>query len=218
MDEFINEIGFSPFFYINRYGFIDCHYKLYNELKIIDKEHWIYKFGLKYNELEAHGELELFDEYIKNALLIIPKNRFKRIEYRKLFLDLIYNNLDNAEPIFEKRIISGILLDDEGKPFPGQNVMIVGTNIGTETNYNGVFCLIIPKNIDVYLYVSCCYSPIMKKVETDENKIEIKTKWNEKKQNKVSGEWKKDERYLTKVLKEFYSEKDYQREIINGCR
>jgi hypothetical protein len=101
IDEFVNEIGFASFFYFNRHGFIDCHYKLYKELDLIDKEHWIYKFGLKYNELEAKGNLEIFDNYLKEALFLIPKKKFKNIEYRKLFIDLIYNKIDNTKNEFE---------------------------------------------------------------------------------------------------------------------
>ena len=68
--------------------------KLFEQLKILDESSWQFEFGLAYNKFEAYGDLKTDSEYLIDALNKIPEDKFQKIIYRKLFLDLIYTNLN----------------------------------------------------------------------------------------------------------------------------
>lgn len=57
---------------------------------------------------------------------------------------------NEIQPIEEKEketiTIEGTVLDDEGLPFPGVNVIIAGTSIGTQTDFDGNYTLETPPN------------------------------------------------------------------------
>ncbi len=58
-----------------------------------------------------------------------------------------YLNYNSAAPIYTKNIktVSGIVSDNEG-PLPGVSVLIEGTTIGTETDFDGHYSITIPEN------------------------------------------------------------------------
>lgn len=73
---------------------LSCYGYLFERLKIIDSASWQYEFGLAYNKLEAYGDLNMDNAYLINTLDKIPEDKFQLIMYRKLFLDLIYAQLN----------------------------------------------------------------------------------------------------------------------------
>jgi len=56
-------------------------------------------------------------------------------------IDIINNRQvsQNKIPVNDKIIISGILTDDTGLPLPGVNVIIRGTTIGTQSDFDGFY-------------------------------------------------------------------------------
>lgn len=62
-------------------------------------------------------------------------------ELRTWYLD--YNSLP---PNYERNIdeVSGFVYDEEGLPLPGASIMVKGTTIGTQTDFDGHFSLAVP--------------------------------------------------------------------------
>ena len=69
------------------------------------------------------------------------------------------------------RQLKGNLIDVSGAAFPGQNVMIKGTSIGTQTDFDGNFCLIIPKNTTVFIELPFCFDQILREIKPNDNEI-----------------------------------------------
>lgn len=93
-DKLKTDIGFDPYFLFPMNSHLSCYGYLFEQLKIFDKSSWQFKFCLAYNKFEAYGELNTDNEYLIEALNKIPEDKFQKILYRKLFLDLIYINLN----------------------------------------------------------------------------------------------------------------------------
>ncbi|WP_458626469.1 hypothetical protein [Winogradskyella sp. PC D3.3] len=93
-ERFNAEIGFEPDLLFPINSFISCYGYLFERLNIIDADSWQYDFGLAYNKYEAYGNMEINNTYLKEALNKIPNEKFRKLTYRKLFLDLIYVNLN----------------------------------------------------------------------------------------------------------------------------
>jgi hypothetical protein len=68
----------------------------------VDEDCWQYKFRDTYWKFEAEGNLHQENDFIFDALKVIPEKKFQDINYRKLFLDLIFLELEPypSEPIF----------------------------------------------------------------------------------------------------------------------
>jgi len=67
-----------------------------------------------------------------------------------------------VESEFEFRKLTGNLVEENGQPLPGQTVMIKGTEIGTTTDFDGNFCLIIPKDKTVFIELPFCFDKIFR--------------------------------------------------------
>ena len=87
------DLGFDPYLLFPINSHLSCYGYLFEQLKILDKSSWQFEFGLAYNKFEAYGDLKTDSEYLIDALNNIPEDKFQKITYRKLFLDLIYTNL-----------------------------------------------------------------------------------------------------------------------------
>src|SRR5690606_3655141 len=89
-----SDLGFDPYLLFPINSHLSCYGYLFEQLKILDKSSWQYQFCLAYNKFEAYGDLKTDSEYLIYALNKIPEDKFQKIMYRKLFLDLIYTNLN----------------------------------------------------------------------------------------------------------------------------
>ena len=89
-----SDLGFDPYLLFPINSHLSCYGYLFEQLKILDKSSWQFEFGLAYNKFEAYGDLKTDSEYLIDALNKIPEDKFQKIMYRKLFLDLIYTNLN----------------------------------------------------------------------------------------------------------------------------
>jgi hypothetical protein len=94
IEEFKSDLGFDPYLLFPINSQLSCYGYLFEQLNILDKSSWQFDFGLAYNEFEAYGDLKTDSEYLIKALKKIPEDKFQLIMYRKLFLDLIYTQMD----------------------------------------------------------------------------------------------------------------------------
>jgi len=89
-----SDLEFDPdlLFPINSH--LSCYGFLFEQLNILYKTSWQYDFCLAFNKYEAYGNLKTDSEYLIDVLNKIPEDKFQKIMYRKLFLDLIYTQLN----------------------------------------------------------------------------------------------------------------------------
>ncbi|WP_299315554.1 hypothetical protein [uncultured Aquimarina sp.] len=88
------DIGFDPYLLFPINSHLSCYGYLFEQLNVLNKSSWQYEFGLAYNKFEAYGNLEKESEYLIDVLNKIPEDKFQLIMYRKLFLDLIFTQLN----------------------------------------------------------------------------------------------------------------------------
>jgi len=93
-ENFKSDLGFDPYLLFPINSHLSCYGYLFEQIKVIDKSSWQSEFALAYNKFEASGDLNTESEYLIDALNKIPDDKFELIIYRKLFLDLIYTNLN----------------------------------------------------------------------------------------------------------------------------
>ncbi len=93
-EKFKTDLAFDPYLLFPINSHLSCYGYLFEQLKILDKSSWQYEFVLAYNKFEAYGNLKTDSNYLIVALSKIPEDKFQLIMYRKLFLDLIYTQLN----------------------------------------------------------------------------------------------------------------------------
>ena len=109
----------------------------------------------------------------------------------------------------EFRQLTGNLVDEYGKPFPGQNIIIKGTNIGTQTDFDGNFCLIIPKNKTVFIELPFCFDQIFREIKPTDNSIELRTGKSKHKTKKARRNYNKIKAELNTDLSKIYNSAEY---------
>ncbi|WP_396597696.1 hypothetical protein [Dokdonia sp. R86516] len=87
------------------------------------------------------------------------------------------------------RQITGVLVDENKRPFPGQNVIILGTTIGTQTDLEGKFCLTIPTNFDVFISLPFCFDQITRRISTYDSYLFLKIGKGKRKSRKAINQW-----------------------------
>ena len=93
-EQFRQELNFDPLLLFADSSFTSCYTMLIEELKLMNDQGWHYQFRDAYWKFEANGDLDSdSSNQIVKALQLIPVEKFEEIEYRKLFLDLIYMHL-----------------------------------------------------------------------------------------------------------------------------
>ncbi|WP_224485419.1 mucoidy inhibitor MuiA family protein [Robertkochia aurantiaca] len=65
-----------------------------------------------------------------------------------------YLDYNSRPPSYERNIneVSGFVRDRNGDPIPGANVVVKGTSIGTQTNFDGFYSLAIPGDDSILSY------------------------------------------------------------------
>ena len=110
----------------------------------------------------------------------------------------------------EFRRLSGQIVDADGEPLLGQNVIIKGTNITTITNFEGNFCFVIPKNKLVFIELLFCFDQIVRKVGPTENDIEIKIIKEKRKTRKALRKYEKVKVELNAELQQIFNSEEYK--------
>ena len=91
--KFATKLGFDPHPYFWTITSLKCHAQIINELKLIDDNDWRYKVALEYNYHEASDKIKTDNKYLINGLKLIPKEKFKKMYYKQMFLNEIYSGL-----------------------------------------------------------------------------------------------------------------------------
>ena len=107
------------------------------------------------------------------------------------------------------RKITGIIVDEFGVSIPGLNVMIKGTEIGTQTDLYGNFCLIVPNNKTIFLEFLFCFEPILRELKPKENRITLRIEKGKRKSLRAYRKWNTRKEMLIKELDSFYKSEDY---------
>ncbi len=122
----------------------------------------------------------------------------------------------SAESEFRK--LTGNLVEENGQPLPGQTVMVKGTEIGTTTDFDGNFCLIIPKDKTVFIELPFCFDQIFREIKPTDNTIELKIGKDKRKSKKATRNWKKVRAELNTELNKIYNSTEYKTAEKNICR
>jgi hypothetical protein len=124
----------------------------------------------------------------------------------------------NAESEIEFRKLTGNLVEENGQPFPGQIVMIKGTEIGTTTDFDGNFCLIVPKDKTIFIELPFCFDQIFREIKPTDNTIKLKIQKNKRKSKKAIRNWNKVKAVLNAELNKIYKSAEYKEAEKNICR
>ena len=111
---------------------------------------------------------------------------------------------------YEFRQVFGNLKDELGDPLPGQNIIIKGTDIGTQTDLFGDFCLIIPKDKTVYIELPFCFEQIFREVNQVENNVHLSIGKEKIKSKKAKRNWLKIKEILIPDLLKFYKSEEFE--------
>ena len=138
----------------------------------------------------------------------------------KILILLIGFVIQAQNPMPEFRTLIGKIVDFKGEPMPGQTIIIKSTELGTTTDWDGNFCLVVPENQIIFIEISCCFTPIFRAIEPDDKyvKIKIGRKSQERKNKKAYNKWKPIKESLPIIMKRIYSEVDYDKIAENICR
>ena len=83
--------------------------------------------------------------------------------------------------------VQGFVIDSDGEPVLGQTVRILGTERYSISDFDGKFCICVPKGFDIYLSVPCCYNPMILKLDSEDDEIRVdlgsKKQWRKSKRN-----------------------------------
>lgn len=110
--------------------------KLNDPLQFIYKAHVYQKTGENWNDVAL-----TLSSGNPNILTIKPtvNTDYLNFGHRKSYLSQVKKQKYTHNPTVKK--VSGIVTDESGTPLPGCNVVIKGTNIGTQTDFDGFYTL-----------------------------------------------------------------------------
>ena len=113
---------------------------------------------------------------------------------KRLILFLLLVNVtivisQNSDTHTSFRQITGVLIDENEMPFPGQNVIILGTTVGTQTDFDGKFCLTIPNDILVFISLPFCFEQITRQVKSDDTHLILQIGKKKRKSERAMIKW-----------------------------
>ena len=113
-----------------------------------------YNFVYKVNEIDLLRpvSLNVTKEKIENVLQLIFKN--DSISYQIFDNQIILKKKPSVKKIPRRtakttnyqQLVKGTIVDDQGMPLPGINVVEKGTNNGSSTNFDGVYEIEVGEN------------------------------------------------------------------------
>lgn len=83
-----------------------------------------------------------------------------------LFVPSVTNRFDN-----NVKTVSGKLLDSDGMPLPGVNVMVKGSTVGTQTDFDGNYQITLPNNAKYLVYSFVGYKTETKPISSSQINI-----------------------------------------------
>lgn len=115
-------------------------------------------------------------------------------------LKTYFLNYNSLPPVYTKNIktVSGIVSDNSGA-LPGVSVLIDGTTIGTETNFDGYYSITVPKNASTLTFSYLGYSTVKRNIYSSNINVKMKENANVLDEVVVTGYG--NEKTLTSVLK-----------------
>ena len=131
-----------------RIDFILNNAKTYNILEEIEKQtDYLFIYNVEEVDLERRISITASNQTVTEILSNIFKNTdtIYKIEGKNIFLMRKEVNRDSS-PQQSKKGITGTVIDKNGEPIIGANVLIKGTSIGTITDFNGKYTLEVPEN------------------------------------------------------------------------
>ncbi len=122
---------------------------------------------------------------------------------------MTFSQTKNAQNEIEFRTLTGKLTLENGQPFASQNVIIKGTTIGTQTDFDGKFCLIIPKNKTVFIELPFCFDQIFREIEPKDQTIKMRIGKEKRKTKKAWRNYEKVKAELNSELYRIYNSDEY---------
>jgi len=116
------------------------------------------------------------------------------------------------------RRLTGKAVDEKGLPMPGQSIVIKGTEIGTQTDFDGKFCLVVPKDRTIYLEIPCCFVPMYREIKPKVDKIKIRIGRGRGKSKRAISKWTKLNSELKNELDRIYKSAEFKNATENICR
>jgi hypothetical protein len=123
-----------------------------------------------------------------------------------------------VESEFEFRKLTGNLIQENGQPLPGQTVVIKGTGIRTITDFDGNFCLILPKEKTVFIELPFCFDQIFREIKPTYETVELQIGSEKQNSKKATRLWKKVKSELNDELNEIYQSAEYKSAEKKICR
>ena len=120
-------------------------------LDIIEKDanfHFFYNNSLI--DLDRKVSLNIKDKNVLSVLDILFDN--SDVRYKIVDQDIILNTVSNVGNTYQGNTITGTVVDENGEPMPGVNVIIKGTTTGKITDNNGKYSIIITNSDAVLLF------------------------------------------------------------------
>ncbi len=130
---------------------------------------------------------------------------------------MTFSQNKNSEIQF--RQLTGIIVDNTGLPLPGQTIIIKGTTVGVQSDFNGKFCLILPKDEIVFIELIFCFDNIIREINPDIRHIELIVGMkSERKSKKAFRKWKKNQTRFNSLLYLLYNSIEFKTAEENICR
>lgn len=101
-------------------------------------------------------------------------------------------------------------MDADGQPLSGQNVIIKGTSIGTQTDFDGKFCIMIPKNKTIFIELPFCFDQIFREIKPTEKTVEMRIGKGKRKSKKAWRNYDKIKAELNSELNKIYNSSEYK--------
>lgn len=142
----------------------------------------------------------------------------RKILLISLILTSTFGFSQSEETEYEFRQLTGNLIDDYGRPFPGQTIIIKGTDIRTQTDFDGNFCLIVPNDKTIFIELPFCFDQIFREIKPNENFIKLEVGKNKRTSKIANRKWKKMLPELNSFLYKSYNSNEYKNAEKNICR
>ncbi len=128
----------------------------------------------------------------------------------------MFSQVENGQLEFRK--LTGKAIDEKGLPMPGQSIVIKGTEIGAQTDFDGKFCLAVPKDRTIYLEISCCFVPMYQEIKPKMDKIKIRIGRGRGKSKRAINKWTKISSESKTELAKVYASSEFKKVAENICR
>ncbi|WP_245686413.1 TonB-dependent receptor [Psychroflexus sediminis] len=118
-----------------------------------------YKFFYDVNEIEETRKISVKAENLAFEDILKEIGAKANFDYAfngdQVVLTAAVNPVAITEEVIQDRQVTGTVVDKDGNPLPGANIVVKGTSIGAQTDFDGNFSLQVPedKSILVVSYV-----------------------------------------------------------------